>query len=65
MLPALIASPERVDHVEIIEIATREPVMFRDCSPQEASRLVRAIREDLHQLEAEEFRAAWGDAFSQ
>ena len=57
--PALLADPERVDHVEIVEIDTGEAALFWDCPPHAASRLARAIREDLNSMGAEEFRARW------
>lgn len=57
--PALLASPSRVDHVEVVEVESGEPVLFWDCSPRDASRLVRALRADLASREAEEFLARW------
>ncbi len=57
--PALFADPERVDHVEIVEIDTGEAALFWDRPPHAASRLARAIREDLNSLDAEEFFARW------
>ncbi|HEY7891955.1 MAG TPA: hypothetical protein VIC05_07080 [Solirubrobacteraceae bacterium] len=52
--PALLADPARVDHVEVVEIDGGEVVLFWDCPPQTASRLARALRTDLAQLEADE-----------
>jgi len=57
--PALLADPARVDHVEVVEIGSGEVVMFWDRAPHAASRLARAIRADLAQLDAEEFVARW------
>jgi hypothetical protein len=57
--PALLASPDRIDHVEIVEIGSGEAVLFWDCNPREASRLVRALRTDLAGGEADEFIAHW------
>jgi hypothetical protein len=57
--PALLASPDRIDHVEIVEIGSGEVVLFWDCNPREASRLVRALRTDLAGREADEFIAYW------
>jgi hypothetical protein len=53
-IPALLADPARVDHVEVVEIDSGEVVLFWDCPPQIASRLARALRTDLAQLEADE-----------
>jgi hypothetical protein len=57
--PALLADAGRVDHVEVVEIDGGEAVLFWDRPPQAASRLARALRADLSQLEAEEFIARW------
>jgi hypothetical protein len=57
--PALLADATRVDHVEVVEIDSGEAVLFWDRPPQSASRLARALRTDLHQLEAPEFIARW------
>jgi hypothetical protein len=58
--PALLADAERVDHIEIVEIDGGEVVLFWDRPPHAASRLARAMREELSQLEAEEFITRWG-----
>jgi hypothetical protein len=57
--PAVVADPSRVDHVEIVEIESGEVVLFWDCAPREASKLERALREDLGRMDAEEFLATW------
>ena len=57
--PALLADPARVDHVEVVEIDSGEVVLFWDRPPHAASKLARALRTDLVQLEAEEFVARW------
>jgi hypothetical protein len=57
--PALLADAERVDHVEIVEIDSGEVVLFWDRPPQAASRLARALREELSGLEADEFISRW------
>jgi len=57
--PALLADTERVDHVEIVEIDSGEVVLFWDRPPHAASRLTRALRAELSQLEAGEFLARW------
>jgi len=59
LAPALLADPARIDHVEVVEIDSGEVVLFWDRPPQEASRLARALREDLAQLQAQEFVARW------
>jgi hypothetical protein len=57
--PAPLADPTRVDHIEVVEIDSGEVVLFWDRAPQEASKLARALRAELAQLEAEEFIAHW------
>jgi hypothetical protein len=59
--PALLADAERVDHIELVEIADGEVVLFWDLPPHEASRRARALREELAQLDAEEFLARWAN----
>ncbi len=58
-MPAGLADPERVDHIEVVEIDGGEAVLLWDCPPQEAARRARNLRADLAQLEAEEFIARW------
>ena len=58
-LPASLASPDRVDHVEVVEVGSGEVVLYWDCSPREATRLARALRTDLAGREADEFIARW------
>jgi hypothetical protein len=59
MAPALFANPSRIDHVEVVEIDSGEVVLFWDCPPSTASRLARALRADLSQLEHREFLEQW------
>jgi hypothetical protein len=58
--PALLADTARVDHIEVVEIDSGEAVLFWDRPPQAATKLARALRADLAQLDAEEFIARWG-----
>jgi len=57
--PALLADAERIDHVEIVEIDGGEVVLFWDLPAHAASRKARLLREELSQLEADEFIARW------
>jgi hypothetical protein len=59
LMPALLADTSRVDHLEIVEIDTGEVILFWDRPPQAASKLARALRADLSQLQDEEFIARW------
>jgi hypothetical protein len=58
-MPALLADPGRVDHIEVVEIDSGEVVLFWDCPPQTAARRARVLRADLAQLEGREFLARW------
>jgi hypothetical protein len=57
--PALFADADRVDHIEVVEIDSGEVVLFWDRPPQAASRIARALRADLSDLQPEEFIARW------
>ncbi len=59
--PVWLAGPDRVDHVEVVQIESGEVVLFWDLPAALAHRLARALREDLGTLEAEEFVTAWRD----
>ncbi|HEY5344039.1 MAG TPA: hypothetical protein VIJ66_10345 [Solirubrobacteraceae bacterium] len=59
LMPALLADTARVDHLEIVEVDTGEVLLFWDRPPQAASKLARALRADLSQLQDEEFLARW------
>ena len=59
LAPALLADATRVDHIEVVEVDSGEVVLFWDRAPQGASKLARALRADLSQLDAEEFMARW------
>ncbi len=59
LMPALLADTSRVDHLEIVEVGTGEVILFWDRPPQAASKLARALRADLSQLQDEEFLARW------
>ena len=63
--PAVLAAPDRIDHVEIVEIASGEVVLLWDLNPADAKRVVRRLREDLANLEAGEFIDAWRAADAQ
>jgi hypothetical protein len=57
--PALLAGPERIDHIEVVEIQSGEVILFWERPAAAASKLARALRADLVQLEAPEFLARW------
>lgn len=59
LAPALLADTTRTDHIEVVEVDSGEVVLFWDRPAHAASKLARALREDLNGLGAEEFRARW------
>ncbi|MGH2863623.1 MAG: hypothetical protein ACRDJX_00070 [Solirubrobacteraceae bacterium] len=59
LTPAPFADPARVDHIEVVEVDSGEVVLFWDRPPEPASKLARALRSDLTQLEDHEFIARW------
>jgi hypothetical protein len=58
-LPAPLAPPDAIDHIEVVEIASGEVVLFWDTAPRQTGRLSRALRADLAQLDAGDFLARW------
>jgi hypothetical protein len=59
LMPAFLANPERLDHIEVVEIEGGEVVFLWDLPPQTASRVAREVREDLNLMEREDFLARW------
>jgi hypothetical protein len=57
--PAVLADPGRVDLVEVVELQSGEAVLVWDLTPLDARRVVRALREDLLGLDADEFIVRW------
>ncbi len=58
LVPAPLDS-DRVDQVEVVEVASGEVVLFWDTTPAQTRRLVRALKTDLAQLEARDFLRRW------
>ncbi|TMM18623.1 MAG: hypothetical protein E6F96_05900 [Actinobacteria bacterium] len=57
--PALLADAGRIDHIEVVGIDDGEVVLFWDRPAHLAARMARVLREELSQLEADEFLARW------
>jgi len=53
--------PSRVDHLEVVEVASGEVVLFWDLPAPQAARTVRRLREDLNGLDETEFLERWGE----
>jgi hypothetical protein len=57
--PALLAAPDRVDHLEVVSIDDMEVVLFWDVPVRATSKLEATLRADLDALDADEFYARW------
>jgi hypothetical protein len=51
--------PSRIDHLEVVDIASGEVVLFWDLAAPDAARRARRLREDLNILEVEDFIDRW------
>ena len=51
--------PTRIDHIEVVEIASGEVVLFWDLPAPDAAKRARRLREELASLEVEEFIDRW------
>jgi hypothetical protein len=51
--------PSRIDHLEVVEVASGEVVLFWDLTAPEAAKRARRLREDLSQLDDVEFLSRW------
>ena len=57
-MPARL-DPTRIDHIEVVDVASGEVVLFWDLPAPEAARRARRVREDLNLLEVQEFVDRW------
>ena len=57
-MPASLADPGPLDHVEVVEVASGEVLLSWDLPPMRAARLARALRADLSQLDPAELPRA-------
>jgi hypothetical protein len=60
--PAFLADRRRVDRIEVVSVDDGELLLYWELSPRAATKLLRQLREDLAQLEAEEFLSLWEGA---
>ena len=60
--PAFMSDPSRTDRLEVVSVDDGEVILYWNLAPQEASKLIRLLRADLVNLEAEEFFDKWLDA---
>jgi hypothetical protein len=57
--PTRRLDPLRIEHVEVLDIASGEVALFWDTLPRQTGKLARALRADLARLDADEFIATW------
>lgn len=60
--PAFMSDPNRLDRIEIVSVDDGEVVLYWDVPPKQAGRLLKLLRADLVNLDAEEFLDTWLDA---
>jgi hypothetical protein len=60
--PPFLSNPNRMDRIEVVSIDDGEVVLYWDVPPKHASRLLKRLRGDLINLDAEEFFDTWVDA---
>ena len=58
-MPARL-DPTRIDHIEVVEVASGEVVLFWDLAAPEAAKRARRVREDLNLLDEPTFFERWG-----
>ena len=51
--------PTRIDHIEVVDVASGEVVLFWDLPAPEAAKRARRLREELASLDVEEFIDRW------
>jgi hypothetical protein len=60
--PAFLADPDRLDRIEVVSIDDGEVVLFWDLPAKEAARVLKALRADLIEMDADEFIDTWRGA---
>jgi hypothetical protein len=60
--PRFLAGPDRTDRIEVVDLQSGEVLYLWDLPPRHAARVLRALREDLATMDAEDFVDAWRDA---
>ena len=60
--PRFLSDPDRLDRIEVVSVEDGEVVLYWNVPPKHASRLLKQLRSDLINLDAEEFFDTWVDA---
>ncbi len=57
--PAFLADPDRLDRIEVVSVDDGEVVFYWEVPAKDATRMIKTLRTDLAQLDAEDFLARW------
>jgi hypothetical protein len=60
--PAFMSDPGRTDRIEVVSVDDGEVILYWNMAPKDASKLLKLLRADMVNLEAEEFFDKWLDA---
>jgi hypothetical protein len=60
--PAFLADRGRLDRIEVVSIDDGEVVLYWDLPAKEAARVLKALRADLIEMDADEFIDRWRGA---
>jgi hypothetical protein len=60
--PAFLSDPSRTDRIEVVSVDDGEVILYWNLAAKDAAKLLKMLRADLVNLEAEEFFDKWLDA---
>lgn len=60
--PAFLSDPSRTDRIEVVSIDDGEVILYWNVAAKQASKLLKMLRADLVNLQADEFFDKWLDA---
>jgi hypothetical protein len=60
--PAFMSDPRRTDRIEVVSVDDGEVILYWNVNVKDAGKLLKLLRADLVNLEAEEFFDKWLDA---
>jgi hypothetical protein len=58
--PAFIADRRRLDRIEVVSIDDGEVILYWDLPAKQAAKLLKLLRADIVNLDADEFIPTWG-----
>jgi hypothetical protein len=60
--PAFLSDPDRTDRIEVVSVEDGEVILYWNLAAKQASKLLKMLRADLVNLQADEFFDKWLDA---